>query len=195
MFKTSVSTTIPMKITRKTALSSIFGSLLAVPSFGKKTKSKDLEEFKTEFLQAWARSEEYTLKLFNQVKPELLDYKYTPESFSFRTQFVHCIVFNSLQLCGRLNVPNPYKDKNNSHWSALSKEQLAEELKGFYQFVGTLVKNADDKTLMKEQGFSGGPIPMWRLFYAMENHIIHHRGQALCYLRLNGVTPEGFVGW
>lgn len=184
-----------MKITRKTALNSLLGSLLTIPVFGKKTKAKDLDEFKTEFAAAWERSELYTLKLFNQVTPELLDFKYTPESFSFRTQFVHCIVFNAAQLCGRLNVPNPYKDKNNSHWSKLTKEELAGELKTFYTWVGSLAKDADSKTLLKEQGFSGGPIPMWRMFYAMENHIIHHRGQALCYLRLNGITPEGFVGW
>lgn len=184
-----------MKITRKTALTSLMGTLLAIPALGKRAKTKDMEEFKTEFASAWERSEIYTLKLFNQVTPELLDFKYTPESFSFRTQFVHCMVFNSLQLCGRLSLPNPYKEKNNSHWAALSKEQLAAELKDFYKWVANLVKEADAKTLLKEHGFSGGPIPMWRMFYAMENHIIHHRGQALCYLRLNGITPEGFVGW
>jgi uncharacterized damage-inducible protein DinB len=29
----------------------------------------------------------------------------------------------------------------------------------------------------------------------MENHIIHHRGQAIVYLRLNGVKPKGYFGW
>ncbi|MCU0354066.1 MAG: DinB family protein [Cytophagales bacterium] len=29
----------------------------------------------------------------------------------------------------------------------------------------------------------------------MENHIIHHRGQAIVYLRLKGIRPEGYVGW
>ncbi len=184
-----------MKISRKTALKSFLGSLLAFPALAGKGGKKNVAEFREEFALAWERSELYTLKLYNQITPELLEYKYTPESFSFRTQFVHCIVFNSLQLCGRLGIANPYKDKNNSHWSKLTKEELAEELKQFYKWVGELAANTGEKDLLKEHGFTGGPMPMWKMFYAMENHIIHHRGQALCYLRLNGITPEGFVGW
>ncbi|RZM10040.1 MAG: DinB family protein, partial [Pedobacter sp.] len=30
---------------------------------------------------------------------------------------------------------------------------------------------------------------------AMDNHIIHHRGQCMVYLRMNGITPEGYLGW
>jgi uncharacterized damage-inducible protein DinB len=49
--------------------------------------------------------------------------------------------------------------------------------------------------LCAECDFAGDTIPVWRLFYAMENHIIHHRGQCVVYLRLKGVVPKGFYGW
>jgi hypothetical protein len=56
----------------------------------------------------------YTLTIYNQMPEEKMEFKYTPESFSWRTQFVHCIVFTTAQLCGRLNILNPNESKEKS---------------------------------------------------------------------------------
>jgi uncharacterized damage-inducible protein DinB len=39
-----------------------------------------------------------------------------------------------------------------------------------------------------------GGMPNGRLRYALENHIIHHRGQCVVYLQLWGITPVGYLG-
>jgi uncharacterized damage-inducible protein DinB len=66
---------------------------------------------------------------------------------------------------------------------------------GFYDWVEKVVTETHTEKLLQMENYAGGQIPIWRLFCALENHIIHHRGQAICYLRLNGVTPEGYIGW
>ena len=184
-----------MKISRKTLLKSLFGGFLAIPAFGKSQIEKDLLGFKDEFATAWKRSEEYTLTVFNQMPEGKLEFRYTPESFSFRTQFVHCITFTAVQVCGRLNIPNPYEKIPPSFWAKLSKAELETELHKFYDWMLRVVNETKAETLLKSEDYAGGSLPFWRFFYAMENHIIHHRGQAICYLRLNEIIPEGYVGW
>lgn len=181
------------KMNRKTVLQSLLGMAISLPAFSALRSKKELKAFKDEFSPAWKSSLNYTLTVFNQMPEEHLDFSYTPESMSFRTQFVHCITFTALQLAGRLEISNPYENKKD--WGKLSKAQIADEIKGFYTWVEKVVGETPVEKLAKEEGFAGGKIQVWRFFYAMENHLIHHRGQAICYLRLKGITPEGYVGW
>jgi uncharacterized damage-inducible protein DinB len=185
-----------MKINRKTAIKTLFlGGITTLPVLGKKKQEKDFLGFKDEFALAWNSSKEYTLKIYNQMPEDKMEYKYTPESFSWRTQFVHCIVFTAGQLSGRLNISNPYDNKSKDFWKILNKNQLETELNNFYAWVEKTVSETSVENLLQVEGYAGGNIPIWRLFYALENHIIHHRGQAICYLRLNGITPIGYIGW
>jgi uncharacterized damage-inducible protein DinB len=184
-----------MKITRKTLIKSIFGSLIATPILAKAGDNELLIDIRTELKTSFKNSQKYTLTVFNQMPEDKLEWKYTPESMSFRTQFVHCITFTASQLAGRLNIKNPYEGRKNEFWAALSKGQLEAELQEFYDWLIKTFDSLTDETLLKKDQFVGGDMPHWKIIMAMENHIIHHRGQAICYLRLNGITPVGYIGW
>jgi uncharacterized damage-inducible protein DinB len=184
-----------MKITRKNAIKAFAASLLSLPVLGETAEKKNLKIFKEEFYATWQRSETYTLRIFNQMPEEHLDFRYTAEAFSFRTQFVYCITFTAAQLSGRFEIKNPYEEKKREYWSKLSQKEIAAEISGFYAWIKGVVSEAKTDWLTDEENFAGGKLPKWRFLYAMENHIIHHRGQAIVYLRLKGITPEGYVGW
>jgi uncharacterized damage-inducible protein DinB len=34
-----------------------------------------------------------------------------------------------------------------------------------------------------------------RILNLMDNHLAHHRGQMIVYLRLKGIEPPSYVGW
>lgn len=157
--------------------------------------SKDITAFKQEFLRAWKRSEDYTLTVFEQMPEQHLNFKYTPESFSFRFQFVHCIIFTANQVAARLDIPFPYESRKRDYWDKCTKAEISKELRGFYAWVANVVQEASAEKLLEEEKFAGDTIAKWQLMMALENHIIHHRGQAIVYLRLKGVTPVGYVGW
>jgi hypothetical protein len=181
-----------MLLTRKKALKAITASVLGAQLAN---TDKDAAAFIAEFTPAWLSSKEYTLKVYMQMPAEKLDWKYTPESFSFKTQFVHCITFTAAQLCGRLAINNPYQAIKPDYWAGLTKAELETELQKFYSWVLEVLATTSSSKLAQNEAFAGGDIPLWRVFYAMENHIIHHRGQAICYLRLCGITPIGYIGW
>ena len=90
---------------------------------------------------------------------------------------------------------NPYEDKSKRPPVELNKEEVIAELNRMYTYVFKVIKNLPEKELYEPIDFAGDTITGWRLIYAMENHIIHHRGQCVVYLRLKGVTPNGYLGW
>jgi uncharacterized damage-inducible protein DinB len=184
-----------MNISRKTLVKSLLGGIIASPSFAKSSDSQLLIDIRNDLKISFKNSEKYTITIFNQMPEDKLEWKYTPESMSFRTQFVHCITFTASQLAGRLNIKNPYEGRKNEFWAALTKTQLEAELHEFYNWLNKSAEDLTDETLLKKETFVGGDLPNWKIMMAMENHIIHHRGQAICYLRLNGITPVGYIGW
>jgi uncharacterized damage-inducible protein DinB len=184
-----------MQIDRKTALKSFLATFISFPSLSKSNNSVTLVDVKADIVESWKNSEKYTLAIYNQMPEEKLDWKYTAESMSFRTQFVHCITFTSSQLCGRMYIKNPYDLKKKAYWEKLTKAELEIEIKEFYAWLIKISIEITNEDLLKKDTFVGGDLPIWKILFAMENHIIHHRGQAICYLRLNGITPIGYIGW
>ena len=146
-----------------------------------------------ELIAAWVQSEKMTLTNVEQMPPELFTFRYTDEAMTFSEQWRHCIVFTCGQLAGRAGVTNPYEGAKLP--VQMPKADVIKELKNLYAFVRKSIQTLSDEKLLANCDFAGDSIPVWRLFYAMENHIIHHRGQCIVYLRLMGIVPKGYYGW
>jgi hypothetical protein len=157
------------------------------------SEKEDANRIKKDFAIAWKRSMDYTLQVFEQMPDTRLDFRYEKEAFTFRGQFVHCLNFSSGQLASRFGVPDIFENPKN--WNKISKTEMNEEIKQFYVWVDKLAKEVPAKKLLAMDEYVGEALPLWKILYAIENHIIHHRGQAVCYLRLCGVIPEGYYGW
>ena len=172
----------------------LFGLL---PALGIKAldsvEKRNGNDLKQELLSAWLRSEKLTVANMEQMPPDFFTFKYTPEAMSFSEQWRHCVVYTCGQLTSRTNLTNPYEGVKLP--VQMPKEDVIKEIKNMYTFVRESIVKLSTEQLNAKCEFAGDEIPVWRLFYAMENHIIHHRGQCIVYLRLNGVTPKGFYGW
>ena len=152
-----------------------------------------LQKLRDELIASWERSEKMTMVNIKQMPPEFFIFKYTPEAMSFGEQWRHCVIYTCGQISGRAGLVNPYK--NVKLPVQMTKEHVVKEMENMYAFVRESIKDLSDEKLLATCDFAGDTIPIWRLFYAMENHIIHHRGQCVVYLRLNGVVPKGYYGW
>nr|WP_299388556.1 DinB family protein [Allomuricauda sp.] len=154
---------------------------------------ESVKELRKDLISAWHRSETMTMTNVEQMPPDYFTFKYTDEAMTFSEQWRHCIMYTCGQLAARSGLVNPYE--NVKLPVQMTKEHVVKELKNMYAFVRKSIEELSDEMLLSDCEFAGDTIPVWRLFYAMENHIIHHRGQCVVYLRLNGVTPKGFYGW
>ena len=148
---------------------------------------------KKELIDAWLRSEKMTMANVKQMPEEFFTFKYTEEAMSFSEQWRHCVIYTCGQLAGRAGIDNPYDGVKLP--VQMPKQDIIKELKNLYTHVRQSITDMSSDKLLSECEFAGETIPVWRLFYAMENHIIHHRGQSIVYLRLKGVVPKGYYGW
>lgn len=90
-------------------------------------------------------------------------------------------------------MPNLYAEQKLP--KNMDKEQVVSELSRMYAYVRKTIETVPAEKLMATLKFGEHTMPGWRLLYAMENHIIHHRGQCVVYLRLKGISPQGYLGW
>lgn len=166
-------------------------SKLEKSDFSKNIKEGD--QLREELLKAWNKSEKMTLTNVEQMPPEFFSFKYTDEAMSFSEQWRHCVMYTCGQLAGRAGIENPYE--NIKLPVQMPKDDVIKQLKNMYSHVRKSITDLSDEKLISTCDFAGETIPVWRLFYAMENHIIHHRGQCIVYLRLKGIIPKGYYGW
>lgn len=157
------------------------------------TSAQPAEQLKEELIAAWYRSEQMTLTSMEQMPDEFYRFKYTDEAMTFSEQWRHCVVYTCGQLASRTGLKNPYDDVKLP--VQMPKEDVIGEIKNMYTYVRQSIEELTSEQLLAKCEFAGDAIPVWRLFYAMENHIIHHRGQCVVYLRLNGAIPKGYYGW
>ncbi len=157
------------------------------------TGKETTDKLRKELIAAWHRSEIMTMTNVKQMPPEYFIFKYTDEAMTFSEQWRHCVIFTCGQLAGRAGIKNPYEGIKLP--VQMSRDHVIKELENMYAFVRQSIKELSDDVLLSDCDFAGETIPMWRLFYALENHIIHHRGQCVVYLRLKGVIPKGYYGW
>lgn len=171
--------------------------LSLIPLFGLKAcgtdSQQDTDRLKQELIVAWERSEKMTITNVEQMPPELFAFKYTNEAMTFSEQWRHCVVYTCSQLAARTRMKNPYEGIKLP--VQMPKEDIIKELKNMYTFIRQSIQALSKEELLSSCDFAGDTIPTWRLFYALENHIIHHRGQCVVYLRLKGVIPKGYYGW
>ena len=153
----------------------------------------DIALLKQELADAWNRSERMTLINVEQMPSESFTFKYTDDAMTFAEQWRHCVIYTCGQLSGETGLKNPYSKVKLP--VQMTKDHVIKELKNMYSFIQKSIEELSGEKLLANCYFAGKSITVWRLFYALENHIIHHRGQCVVYLRLNGVVPKGFYGW
>jgi uncharacterized damage-inducible protein DinB len=179
-----------MLLSRKKLLQSLVGALAAWPTMAASKTAKRTPV--AEFLESHRRSRAYTLSVFDQMPEADMGFKPLPEMFTFQRHFTHCIEFVAGQLTVRLGIKDPFAGKD---WSKMNKAQTRAEVEKMYDWVEETVKNATPPQLEKTGDFAADQVDLLRLLYICENHLIHHRGALMVYLRMKNIVPLGYVGW
>lgn len=157
------------------------------------SEEESIRELRRALKAAWSRSETMTMVNVEQMPAEFFTFKYTDEAMTFTEQWRHCVIYTCGQLAARTQLENPYEGIKLP--VQMPKADIIIELKKMYAYIQASIDKLSGQMLRSDCDFAGETIPVWRLFYALENHIIHHRGQCIVYLRLKGIKPKGYYGW
>ncbi len=135
------------------------------------------------------RMDDYALRLTGAVPEELSEYRAAPTQFTCAELVAHLAeceleMDNDLLRGGAepVEIPKLILDR--------SVTNNRKALKLVFQFTDTVIGSLTDSDLDTLIGFPGTDktVPVELVLRAMIEHQVHHRGQLITYLRLNGVA-------
>lgn len=146
-----------------------------------------------EFLQKWNNSRAYTLELLNSYPEDKLDYKPTDSVMSFREQVVHMImgiVWHSGTYLQEKQFSSAF-DRNKKY----NRAELVKIMDDAYAFSTEIVQTLTPEELEERVDFFAGNFTKRQILNLMDDHVTHHRGELIVYLRLNNIKPPAYKGW
>ena len=155
--------------------------------------SQGNSEFIEDFLVKWSNAHEYTLQVADALPASQYDFKPTEDQRAFHEQITH--------LCANMIwLSTTYLDGNglesaNADEPPTDKEDIIELLNESFDYAHATISQLDPNTLDAELDFFAGPMSRRRVMLLMADHLAHHRGQAIVYLRLKSIDPPRYKGW
>lgn len=152
-------------------------------------------DFIEDYLERLENSRKYIILVAETMPEEKYSYRATPESMTFAENLLHigyAMDWHSQSLLGGResrvwNTDTVYKVAQKS-----KKDMIAIINKTFDETI-TLIQQFDSTQFDDELDYFGLSRSKRQIFMLLADHITHHRGQMLVYLRLNGITPPRYV--
>ena len=121
---------------------------------------------------------------------ELLHFRPTEDVWTFAQQLTHIANGNFL-------VAAPLRGEQREPAGAprdLNGAELLPHLEHSFAYVQVAFERLRDSEMDDVVEFMGTTQPKWELTYRILDHVSHHRGQVLVYLRLKGIEPPPYAG-
>lgn len=151
-------------------------------------------EFADDFYPVWQRAGAYLLEVAETMPAELYGYQPTEDIFTFAEQLMHTTA-NLLWLNATYITGDELGDLQ-LEAEGKSKEEIILLLREAIATVDTSYQAlAAGEEEEKVNLFNRLETNKKRVFLLMRDHMTHHRGQLVIYLRMNGIDPPAYVGW
>lgn len=159
---------------------------LAAPALLRAAPAGSLAGF---LLPSWESSKKYTLSFLDKMPEEHYGFRPVKEINTFAEQAAHIAEGNYLLASAVRGVSKPQQRREGMTRSAL----IAFVASSFDYGTATL-DTLSDAAAGESVTFFGQKILKRELCFRMLDHVAHHRGQLVIYLRLKGITPPDYAG-
>lgn len=152
-------------------------------------------DFIKEYLERLENSKKYLILVAETMPEDKYDFKATPESMSFAENLMHiawAMDWHSQSLMGGRkardwNTDSELKVDNKS------KKEMIETIDRTFDTAIAFISNFDTNKLKERLDYFGADRTKRQVLLLLADHITHHRGQMLVYMRLNGLKPPRYV--
>ncbi|QLG46618.1 DinB family protein [Costertonia aggregata] len=151
--------------------------------------------FIEDYLERLENSRKYLILVAETMPEDKYNFKATPDSKSFAENLMHigyALDWHSQSLLGERESRNWKTDTTFAPLNKSKKEMIATIEKAFDETI-SLIEQFDTSKLDDELDYFGLNRSKRQIFLLLSDHVTHHRGQILVYLRLNGVVPPRYV--
>lgn len=151
-------------------------------------------EFADDFYPVWQRAGAYLLEVAEAMPAELYNYQPTEDVFTFAEQLMHTAA--NIYFLNATYIQDKEMEEFDLETEGKSKEEIIQLLR---EAIATV--DASYQALAPEE--ENEPVNLFsridtnkkRIFLLIRDHMTHHRGQLVIYLRMNGIEPPSYVGW
>lgn len=149
---------------------------------------------KTAFLEKWKNSKEYLLDIAELMPEEKYGFQPTARQMDFKKQLFH-IRENMLWLGTTYFSSKSFDKQKVKENLPETKAEIIKVLKEAFDIVYAQIENTDENDLQLEVDFFAGRKSKLQILNLLQDHVTHHRAQAIVYLNLNDIEPPRYVGW
>ena len=170
-------------------LTSILMFSFATPLFAQEN------DFIKEYLERLETSRKYLILVAETMPKDKYDFKATPESMTFAENLMHigwAMDWHSQSLMGGREARDWNTDTELKVDKKSKKEMIATIEKTFDKTT-EFISNFDINKLGERLDYFGADRTKRQILLLLADHITHHRGQMLVYMRLNGLVPPRYV--
>ena len=147
-------------------------------------------DFKKSFVKVLENAKEYTLEVAEAMPDEDYSYKVTDSIRTFGEQVAHIGLSSQFILGKFIKGETPSENQKSEQEIGASKEETILLLNVAFDNAIETLKNIDENSLSERiviDFIPGKPeFTKQEGFYFLRDHISHHRGQAIVYLRAKG---------
>lgn len=151
--------------------------------------------FIEDYVERLENSKKYLILVAEMMPEDIYNFKATPESLSFAENLMHigyALDWHSQSLLGERESRDWQTDTLFKVADKSKKEMITTINKTFDKTI-QLIKQFDTNKLNNELDYFGLTRSKRQIFLLLADHITHHRGQMLVYMRLNGLVPPRYV--
>ena len=150
------------------------------------------QSFLDDYKLKWKNAMEYTLEFARVMPEENYSFKPAPVEMTYGEQLKHIagnmVWLSSSYLNGAKTTLDPVNAGN-------SKKEIIAILEKSFAYASQTIDQLNEKILNQNVSFFAGIMTKRRIMLLMTDHVTHHRGQLVVYLRLKGIEPPAYRGW
>ena len=153
------------------------------------------DDFIKGYVERLENSRNYLILVAETMPEDKYDFKATPESKTFAENLMHiawAMDWHSQTLLGERKARDWNTDTELKVDDKSKKEMIATIDNTFDQAI-KLITEFDTSKFNDRLDYLGLDRSKQQIFLLLSDHITHHRGQMLVYLRLNGLQPPRYV--
>ena len=138
-------------------------------------------------LKRWKSNQRYTLKFVNLIPEEMLSFKPFPGGKTYQSQLSHITTW--LRTHSRFVTGTEFEKAGTKN-----KEEITAALTEFFTVIISYLEDTTESELAEIVKVWYGEVPREVVLSVMDNHLSHHRGQMVVYLRLLDIKPPAYHG-
>jgi uncharacterized damage-inducible protein DinB len=148
-----------------------------------------IKTLRDSFLEHWRDTREYTLAIFDAMPADGFDLKPNPAQRTFGEQMVHLALANIAYYNAFGLIERPQAPKE------ITRESARAFLEASFDYTARVLEKLTERDLQRTDVnivVRLKPHSAIDIFLRGYMHTAHHRGQAIVYLRVKGITPPAW---